>query len=205
MKKRLSDFHSNMKLYVIEEGRFKRFVILDTEKFLKYLDSKEIKRCEISKEEDILNPIIGSIVIEKNSKETFWTTISIAAEHGYGPLLYEIAMSDVFPNYLCPDDPSRVNDDAKKIWKKFCLRKDTEKKIKNQFKKSFEVIDHPALKINSKYCLFYQYKIDKAINFKRYLISKKYIKNSTNNQTEFEQILSDLASNFFIKNYILPD
>lgn len=205
MKKRLSDFHSNMKLYVIEEGRFKRFVILDTKKFLKYLDSKEIKRYEISKEEDILNPIIGSIVIEKDSKETFWTTISIAAKHGYGPLLYEIAMSDIYPNYLCPDDPSRVNDDAKRIWKKFCLRKDIDKKIKNQFKKSFEAIEHPALKINANYCLFYQYKINKGISFKRHLITKRYIKNAADSQIDFEQILSDLASNFFIKNYILPD
>ena len=205
MKKRLSDFHSNMKLYVIEEGRFKRFVILDTEKFLKFLDSKETKIYQISKQENLLNPIIGSIVIEKDSKETFWTTISIAAEHGYGPLLYEIAMSDIYPNYLCPDDPSRVNDDAKKIWKKFCIRKDTDKKIKSQFKKSFEVIAHPALKINAKYCLFYQYKINKPINFKRCLVAKKYIRNVADTQFEFEQTVSDLASNFFIKNYILPD
>lgn len=205
MKKSLSSFHKNIKLHIIAEGLFRRFVVFDTERFLKYLElSKDCDPMSVLENNNI-KPIIGSIVIEKHPKEMIWSTISIAAEHGYGPLLYEIAMSNIYPHYLSPDDPSRVSDDAKNIWKKFCSRKDTNKKIKFQLEKPFELINHPALKINPNYCLFYQYKINKPINYQKYLIGKKFIKKATNNQIEFEEIMSDLASNFFIDNYILLD
>lgn len=205
MKKRLYNFSNNMKLYIVEEGKFKRFVIFNTKKFLTYINSNKIKTSEISKEEDPLDPIIGTIVIEQDSQKMSWITSSIAAKHGYGPLCYEIAMSNIYPQYLCPDDPSRVNDDARIVWKKFCSRKDISKKIKNKFEKTFKIINHPALTINNKYCLYYQYKINKKINYRKYLLNEKYIANTNYSRIEFEHILSDLASNFFIKNYVLLD
>lgn len=206
MKKNLSDLRKNIKIHVIEEGVFKRVVILNTNKFLKYLNcEKNSNLLENLKNKEANNPIVGTICIEKHPKEMNWATISIASEHGYGPLLYEIAMSSIYPHYLSPDDSSRVNDNAKSIWEKFCYRKDIKKIIKTQFQKPFELIEHPALKLDSKYCLFYQYKIKKPINYQKYLIENQYIKKTTDNKIEFEETLSNLASNFFIEKYALPD
>jgi hypothetical protein len=56
-------------------------------------------------------PIIkGGIAVDENS--LIPTVVRSAAEHGYGPLLYDIALS--FYRYVTSD--SEVSDDAIKIW-----------------------------------------------------------------------------------------
>jgi len=56
-----------------------------------------------------------------------------AAEKGYGPLMYELAMSD-FPTGLMPDRFS-TSPAARKVWQKYAARSDIEKKPFDDVKK----------------------------------------------------------------------
>ena len=46
------------------------------------------------------------------------------ALHGYGPLLYEVVMTYVYPNGITPSDETPSSSDALNVWKKFYERKD---------------------------------------------------------------------------------
>lgn len=49
------------------------------------------------------------------------------SEHGYGPLLYEMAMTYVYPNGLSASQDSSTSDDAQIVWEKFIKRGDVKK------------------------------------------------------------------------------
>jgi hypothetical protein len=52
----------------------------------------------------------------------------VAAEKGYGPLMYEIAMGYINPGYLMPTRDGDIRSEAWNVWKKFYGRKDIVKK-----------------------------------------------------------------------------
>jgi len=205
MKKRLSNLDNNIKIYLIKEAIFTRIVIFDTKKFFKALEEQELTKLNPFYKTDKENPILGSIVIEKNPKEGCWSTVSIAAEHGYGPLLYELAMTDIFPCSLTSDNPDRVSTAAKIIWDKFYLRKDTTKTPKESYRDIIKILESSKGKDTVKCSLYYQYKINKPLQYQKYLPGKAFLKKMSSNRFDFDQILSDMASNYFIENYILLD
>lgn len=49
------------------------------------------------------------------------------SERGYGPLLYEIAMTYIYPKGLAPSQDSATSDDARVVWEKFKTRNDVKK------------------------------------------------------------------------------
>jgi len=50
------------------------------------------------------------------------------SEKGYGPLLYELAMTYVYPKGITMSDDSSTSQDAMNVWEKFAERKDVVKK-----------------------------------------------------------------------------
>lgn len=60
--------------------------------------------------------IVGEIFIEHNDSSEAYEVKQSVAISGYGPLLYDLTLSHIYPNYLMSDRNS-VNNNAKKIWK----------------------------------------------------------------------------------------
>jgi hypothetical protein len=50
------------------------------------------------------------------------------SEKGYGPLLYELAMTYVYPKGITMSDDSSTSQDAMNVWEKFASRDDVQKK-----------------------------------------------------------------------------
>jgi len=50
------------------------------------------------------------------------------AEKGYGPLLYELVMTHVYPKGVTMSDDSSTSEEAMNVWEKFASRNDVEKK-----------------------------------------------------------------------------
>ncbi len=61
---------------------------------------------------------VGVISIKKTSSRQY-TVVNVAAEKGYGPLMYEIAMMDVYPMGLTPDRNGHITPKAFDVWKVF--------------------------------------------------------------------------------------
>jgi hypothetical protein len=72
------------------------------------------------------NKIYGHMGIHKLSSGN-WAVGGIGTEYGYGPLMYEMAMSYVYPNALMPTRDGDVRGGAIDVWRKFLKRKDVNK------------------------------------------------------------------------------
>jgi hypothetical protein len=192
MKKNINDFGNNIKIYLIERGPYKRIVLLDQNKLISYLsDLENNKEIELEKLSD--TPVVGTLVFQRTNQKDLWSTMSIASEEGYGALLYELAMSMIYPSWYSPDDPSRVNELSKRVWVKFFNREDVDKKKKNI---SSEESENP---------LNYQYKIKNPISYESYKLDSSIINDFSYGKNEFDEIISDLGSSYFLNNYDLSD
>jgi len=192
MKKNINDFGNNIKIYLIERGPYKRIVLLDQNKLISYLsDLENNKEIELEKLSD--TPVVGTLVFQRTNQKDLWSTMSIASEEGYGALLYELAMSMIYPSWYSPDDPSRVNELSKRVWVKFFNREDVDKKKKNI---SSEESENP---------LNYQYKIKNPISYESYKLDSSIINDFSYGKNEFDEIISDLGSSYFLNNYDLTD
>jgi HD-GYP domain-containing protein (c-di-GMP phosphodiesterase class II) len=192
MKKNINDFGNNIKIYLIERGPYKRIVLLDQNKLISYLsDLENNKEIELEKLSD--TPVVGTLVFQRTNQKDLWSTMSIASEEGYGALLYELAMSMIYPSWYSPDDPSRVNELSKRVWVKFFNREDVDKKKKYI---SSEESENP---------LNYQYKIKNPISYESYKLDSSIINDFSYGKNEFDEIISDLGSSYFLNNYDLTD
>lgn len=73
-----------------------------------------------------------------NLKDGAHPVYSIYSDNGYGPLLYELAMTDVYPNGITLDDSSPTSSEAINVWKKFYLRSDVKKELINRIEKTWK-------------------------------------------------------------------
>lgn len=90
-----------------ENDRGKVIVLYRPEALSKHIDDMET----------VANIIVGFIrVMPTDFNPKVWEVRGSAAEKGYGPVLYDIAMSLISPAYLMADR-SVVSPDARKIWK----------------------------------------------------------------------------------------
>lgn len=60
----------------------------------------------------------------------------IYSENGYGALLYEMAMTWVYPNGIAPSQDGGTSDSARIVWEKFEIRDDVKKSKINRIKLS---------------------------------------------------------------------
>lgn len=63
------------------------------------------------------------------------------AIHGYGPLMYEIVMTYVYPKGITLSDDAGTSGDALSVWEKFFKRDDVKKELIKRTKKSDKEID----------------------------------------------------------------
>lgn len=72
------------------------------------------------------NLVYGHIGIHKLSSGN-WAVGGVAAEYGYGPLLYELAMTYVYPHGLMPTRDGDVRGATQNVWERFLKRDDVAK------------------------------------------------------------------------------
>ena len=69
------------------------------------------------------NKLLGGIIIEKSFfNNGGWTVSSVVAKHGYGPLLYRLAMSFASENGglgIAPNASGNTSPDAQRVWARF--------------------------------------------------------------------------------------
>lgn len=80
------------------------------------------------------NPI-GYISFSYYDTIRSYTVGGAYSKHGYGPFLYEIVMTQVYPHGLSMSRDSTTSDDALNVWRKFLKRSD----VKNERIKSEEI------------------------------------------------------------------
>lgn len=103
----LNDLPQDASLFVKDNGTWVNFILY-------------------SKSEDKL---YGVITIEDLNKDGNIRSVGrVAAEKGYGPMMYEIAMAYINPSFLMPSRDGGIRTGAWEVWKKFYDRKDVNKK-----------------------------------------------------------------------------
>lgn len=73
------------------------------------------------------NKIVGEIAIHKERNMKNFDMSTVAAEPGFGALMYEIAMTYIAPLGLTPPRDGNIKNRALGVWKKFFERSDTKK------------------------------------------------------------------------------
>ena len=71
--------------------------------------------------------VYGYIGINKSEGDNYYVG-GVAAEYGYGHIMYELAMSYVYPKGLMPTRDGDIRSGAVNVWERFLKRKDVEKK-----------------------------------------------------------------------------
>lgn len=133
---------------------------------------------------------VGLISIKKTSPRQY-TVVNAASEKGYGPLVYEIAMMDVYPMGLTPDRNGHITPKAFDVWKVFHdSRRDITKKqiVPGDVEYSDRYIydnESQPIVLNCLYyrtpSLFYQKLLGKGEEFsKKHNISSQEILNISN-------------------------
>lgn len=79
-----------------------------------------------SKSEDKIYGVITTS--DLNGSNKIQEVGRVAAEKGYGPLMYEMAMGYINPGFLMPSRDGDIRSEAWNVWKKFYQRKDIIKK-----------------------------------------------------------------------------
>jgi hypothetical protein len=72
------------------------------------------------------NRVLGTIGASHVADNIFHVT-GVAAEKGYGPLMYEFAMMSIYDNGLTPTRSADIRGSAWEIWKQFYNRSDVDK------------------------------------------------------------------------------
>lgn len=99
---------SEMALKVIKHGTQILLILYRPSMLTKYVQTWE--------QEDLDGLIVGMInLVPSEESNKIYEVKAIAAESGYGPVMYDIAMSYIKPNYLMADR-SHVSDAARKVW-----------------------------------------------------------------------------------------
>lgn len=99
---------SEIALKVIKNG--------DQALLMLYRPSALIKYFQTWEQQDLDQLIVGMInLVPSEESNKIYEVKAIAAESGYGPVMYDIAMTYIEPKYLMADR-SHVSDAARKVW-----------------------------------------------------------------------------------------
>lgn len=75
----------------------------------------------------IEDKVYGHIGVTKLDSGNYYVS-GVAAEYGYGPLMYELVMTYIYPKGLLPTRDGDVRGGAINIWNRFLRRDDVKKK-----------------------------------------------------------------------------
>lgn len=125
-------------LYVRKSSTMRGYILYSPENFAKKVEN--INNAELLTihyaSPDILNIVVGFITVMPHKGEC-WNAAEVrlsAAEKGYGPLMYELVMSDY--GVMMSDHGAGTSDSARKVWQKYDQRSDVKKL-------PFDDEDHP--------------------------------------------------------------
>lgn len=88
------------------DNMLRKYVLWDWEEYQDALEQDQIDPSKV---------IVGYIKIKNSPACDMWTVETSAAQQGYGPGMYDIAMSDIFPDGLTSDRHTTSNS-ARKVW-----------------------------------------------------------------------------------------
>lgn len=109
----LIDQVSELALYINETSSMFSMTLYSPKELIadfKKLASTQKKMLDL---EDLEKAIYGTIQVLE--KDNFWMVGSVGANKGYGPLMYDLAMSKIYPEFLVPDRGS-IKPGAQKVW-----------------------------------------------------------------------------------------
>jgi hypothetical protein len=104
-KKEISELENDFSLFITKKGVILNFIIYNIK------DSK----------------VEALLSMYKNNNMENYSVSAVAAEKGFGPLIYEIAMTYIYPLGIMPSRDGDVREGAFNIYEKFFDRKDVEK------------------------------------------------------------------------------
>ena len=104
-KKEISELENDFALFITKKGVIVNFIIYNTEE-------SEVK---------------GLLSMYKNNNMENYSVSAVAAEKGFGSLMYEIAMTYIYPLGIMPSRDGDVREGAFNIYEKFFDRKDVQK------------------------------------------------------------------------------
>lgn len=137
---------------------------------------------------------IGTITL-KNISDRAWYVDTVAAEYGFGPLMYEIAMMAVYPAGICVGGPT--NDKAFSIFDKFSSLRGDVRKVKinpgdSEYNVSYESDEKKHYLSNLIFMRTKSIWFDKLLLRGEMLLKKTSIKNSD---------INDLSKKYFLDKY----
>lgn len=141
--------------------------------------------------------IFGMLIVKYKQNCGAYEVSMSAAESGFGPLLYQAAMSIEGPNFLMADR-TMVSDAALNIWRKFYAREDVIKEPLTQ-KCKYQMVDEENKSLN------YKFTLKTPINYSE--LENNHIEYMNNfnlhgkTKEEFVKTIEELASDFFKEKY----
>ena len=90
------------------------------------IDSSSRTQLQLDLYDFYANRVLGTIGASHVADNIFHVT-GVAAEKGYGPLMYEFAMMSIYDNVLTPTRSADIRGNAWEVWKKFYNRNDVNK------------------------------------------------------------------------------
>lgn len=143
-------------LYTGDDGTTKDFVLYKPQPLLELVQ----KAPDILSKKELLSKYASTIVVgflqitnEKVSSCGAWTVVYSSAQKGYGPVLYDIAMSDISPDYLS-SDRNKVSPLARNVWDYYLNNRSSEFNIRNmpeeeqcQFADDYELGKNKSLNV----------------------------------------------------------
>jgi len=129
---------------------------------------------------------IGYISFSLSRNGDVYVIYGAFAKNGYGPLLYELAMTYAYPNGITLDDSSGTSSAAMNVWNNFYNRVDVKKEPINRLEKSYKEKDLVAGCNGDEECLKEIEKILYLHNLKfSYNLGKQLLDKLINKGNEF--------------------
>lgn len=182
---------NNIALWIKDKGYEKVYSL--------YIPNKAMEMMKDFTKYNAIDALIGTISIGKSKRCGGWVVIHVAAQQGYGPLLYDIAMSDISPEGLASDRKS-VTPAAQEVWNYNLTNRNNE----------FNIVDVPEncrnpMGDSRKPALNKFFAIKKKINFAPLVANHENFKTSLGTlQNKFDIYMTHAEQWFFEDLYDPP-
>lgn len=197
--KSVGDAHGeNYALHVMKhEGHALKFILYEPVSLMGIMDGSAYMEGNDTPENVVVAYIrITNMDYDKCDKA--WIVTNSASRKGYGPLMYDIALSHISPNYLAADRSS-VSDDASKVWNYYYRARKSEFKIKplgqndNCVNSNYDENDP----VNFSFSMKTKKDFGPLVSRDKWLMNKL----GPSNASKAEGILDDMSNQFFDLKY----
>lgn len=149
--------------------------------------------------EDVIAGFLRISNVDFEMCDGSWVVTNSAARQGYGPLLYDIAMSFISPQFLTADRDS-VSPEAEKVWRVYYARRRSEFNVKPLIQ------NYNCRNLNSKEpAVNYAFSIKQKLNYSSLTKAHKNLMSKMKgHSTKMENTLIDMGFGFFDLKYKHP-